>query len=270
MRIDKNPVANSLGKSKCFRELALKYALAPSAILIRTAEAELLSALPMEPPVLDLCCGDGYFCSLVCRDGVEAGCDVSETALNSAHERGQYRVLVYADVAKGIPFRNETFQTVMSNSSLEHVKNIDFTLQEVARVLKPTGKLYTTFPSHCAYEWWPCGQNALKRYLSYQLVYNHFPLGEWEQRMATAGLRVVGHQYYLSKAATRLLMFLDYHFSHVYMTSDMTLARPLVKAMTIISPKLWSIVWRKFFAHIKIPANPEGGGILIIAERRVV
>jgi len=133
--------------------------------------------------------------------------------------------------------------------------------------LKPKGKLYTTFASHCAYEWWPCGQNALKHYLSYQPVYNHFPLGEWEQRMATAGLRVVGHQYYLSKAATRLLMFLDYHFSHVYMTSDRTLARPFIKATTMISPKIWSIVWRKFLARIKITADPEGGGILIIAER---
>jgi len=259
-----------MGDSKFLSQLSHYYALAPSAILIRTAEAELLSALPMEPPVLDLCCGDGYFCSLVRPGGVEAGCDLSMSALQLAQERGQHRVVACADVARGIPFRDKTFQTVISNSSLEHVENVDITLQEVARVLKPGGKFYTTFASHFAYEWWPCGQNALKHYLSYQPVYNHFPLGEWEQRMAIAGLRVVGHQYFLSKAATRLLMFLDYHFSHVHMTSDMTLARPLVKAMTIISPKLWSIVWRKFFAYIKIPANPEGGGILIIAERRVV
>ncbi|MFH1950047.1 MAG: class I SAM-dependent methyltransferase [Pseudomonadota bacterium] len=251
-------------------ELALYYALAPSAALIRTAEAELLSALPMESPMLDLCCGDSHFCSFICPDGVEAGCDFSLPALRQAHNRGQYRQIACADVTKGIPFRDEGFQTVISNSSMEHLADIDTTLKEIARVLKPGGRLYTTFASHYAYEWWPCGQDALNRYLSFQPVYNYFPLQEWEHRMARVGLRVVSHQYYLSKSATRLLLFLDYHFSHVYITSDRTLARPIVRGMRRIPRKVLSRLWVQMFARIRIRAQGEGGGILILAERKAV
>jgi SAM-dependent methyltransferase len=263
----KKELSMHMGDSKFLSQLSHYYALAPSAVLIRTAETELLSALPMEPPVLDLCCGDGYFCSLIRPGGVEVGCDMSMQALKNARERALYNGLACADIGKGIPFRDKVFQTVVCNSSLEHVKNVDAALREISRVMKPKGKLYTTFASHYAYEWWPCGPNALKRYLSYQPVYNYFPLEQWEQRMAIAGLRVVGHQYYLSKAAARLLMFLDYHFSHIYMTSDRTLARPFVRGMRIVPPKIWSTLWGKMFSRIKITATDQGGGILIIAER---
>ncbi|MGB3903590.1 MAG: hypothetical protein WBB22_01575, partial [Anaerolineae bacterium] len=127
--------------------------------------------------------------------------------------------------------------------------------------------LYTTFASHFAYEWWPCGQNALTRYLSFQPIYNYSSLQEWEHLMGMVGLRVVDHQYYLSKTATRLLCFLDYHFSHVYMTSDTTLARPIIRAMRRIPPKVWARLWDKLFARIDILARAKGGGILIVAGK---
>ena len=267
MTFSKEEIAPYLGKSKYFSRLSSYYAFVPSAVLIRTAEAELLSALPMEKPVLDLCCGDGYFCSLFSPDGVAAGCDFSLAALRQARDRKQYGVVVSADVARGIPFRDESFQTVFSNSSLEHVKNVDVTLQEISRVLKKGGLFYTTFASHFAYEWWPCGQQALQRYLKFQPVYNYPPLDEWQERMGKAGLHVVAHQYYLSRPATRLMVFLDYHFSHVYLTSDRTLARPVIWTMRLISAMVWAHLWRNLFGRIRLPAGERGGGILIVAER---
>jgi SAM-dependent methyltransferase len=265
--LDFERLADRIGESRYLLELSNRYAFAPSAVLIRAAEAELLSAVPLEPPVLDLCCGDGYFCSLICPGGVEAGCDLSLPALKKARDLWHYRGVACADVATGIPFANESFQTVVSNSSLEHVNNIDIALQEIARVLRPGGRLYTTFASDLAYEWWPCGRNALDHYLDFQPVFNHFTLEEWERRMVKVGLRVIGHQYYLSKAATRLMMFLDYHFSHVYMTSDRTLARPVVGVMRMLRAALWAKLWQMLFARVRILADGEGGGILIVAER---
>jgi SAM-dependent methyltransferase len=265
--LDRSKIAARLGGSKYLSVLASIYAFAPSAVLIRTAEAELLSALDMKPPVLDLCCGDGMLCSLICPGGVEAGCDISLPALISAHIRGQYRIVVRADVARGIPFKDGSFYTVVSNSSLEHVENIDVALHEIARVLKPGGKLYVTFASNYAYEWWPCGKSALKRYLSFQPVYNNFTLEEWERRMSAVGLHIEDYQYYISKSATRLVTFLDYHFSRVYMTRDRTLARPLVRVMRILPSRAWAKLWQILFSAVKIPVTYEGGGILIISER---
>lgn len=259
--------ASCLGESPLLSRLAHYYAVAPSAVIIRTAEAELLRAVPIESPALDLCCGDGFFASLIRPSGFEAGCDISESTLHQATRRNTYRTLACADITRGIPFPDGHFSTIVSNSSLEHVENIDNALREIARVLKQGGRLYTTFASHYAYEWWPCGQDTLNRYLSFQPVYNYFPLQEWERRMGKVGLQVVGHQYYLSRTATRLLSFLDYHFSHVHMTSDKTLARPVVRVIHRVPPEVRAKFWARLFARIKILAQGEGGGILITAER---
>ena len=161
-----------------------------------------------------------------------------------------------------------SFKTIVSNSSLEHVKDLEGALREIARVLKSGGRLYTTFASSYAKEWWPCGNRALKRYVEYQPVYNWFTLEEWERCMEKAGLKVVGYQYYLSKAATRLLLFLDYHFSHVYMTPDRTIARPVINMMRKVPRSILARLWGLLFANIKIAAEGEGGGILIVAEKR--
>lgn len=259
-------VADRLSESTFFAALSKYYYLAPSAVLIRTAEAELLHALPMEPPVLDLCCGDGFFANLIHPVGFAAGCDKDKAALRKAGQRGTYKAVVCADVATGIPFSDGSFQTVFSNSSLEHVKDIDKALQEIARVLRPGGRFYTTFGSHYAYEWWPCGGDSRNRYLEFQPVHNYFPLSDWKQHMSNAGIKVIQHHYYLSKKATKELLFFDYHFSHVYNTSDRTPARSVLWMMKLLPASVLAWFWRKFFANVKILSGEEGGGILIVAE----
>lgn len=263
-------ISTHLGDSSLLPEFAQHYAHAPSAVLVRTAEAELIRSLPIRPPVLDLCCGDGLFTSLVHGPGFEAAVDMNDAALRLAAMRGIYGTLACADVARGIPFADRCFNTILSNSSLEHVQRIDDSFAEIARVLKPGGRLYATFPSHFAYQWWPCGRYALDRYLAYQPVHNFFPVQEWKSRMERVGLQVVGHQYYLSRSATRVLLFFDYHVSHVQMTSDSTIARPFVRAMQRIRPAAMARLWASLFARVKIPAQDHGGGILIIAERACV
>jgi SAM-dependent methyltransferase len=266
----KGKVAPSLGKSMFLRQVAQYYPYIPSAVLIRTVEVEILRTMPMEPPLLDLCCGDGFICSLICPDRADAACDLSLDTLKEAQKRGQYHNIACADVTKGIPFRNNTFLTVISNSSLEHVSDINATLREIARVLKPGGKLYATFPSNLAYEWWCIGDRARKRYLNFQPIYNYFPLQEWEERMGVVGLEVVAHQYYLSKAATRLVCFLDYHFSRAYMTSDKSMVKFIIHVMHSIPSRVWSNLWIKLFGGIRIHARNQGGGILIVAERESI
>lgn len=249
------------------RQIAQYYAYIPSAVLIRTAEVEILRTKPLKPPLLDLCCGDGFICSLICPDGVEAGCDLSLDKLKQAEKRGQYRNIACADVTQGIPFRNSSFLTIISNSSLEHVPDISSTLREIARVLKPGGRLYATFGSNFAYEWWCFGRRARSRYIGFQPVHNYFPLEGWKERMGEVGLKIVAHQYYLSKAATRLLCFFDYHFSRAYMTSDKSVARFIISLMHSVPRRVWSNLWIKLFDGIRIRARDKGGGILIVAKR---
>lgn len=263
-----NNVALKLGQSPLFPILARYYVAAPSAVIIRTTEAELLRAVPVEPPTLDLCCGDGFFTSLIRPAGFLAGCDLSRPRLTQAAERKIYGGLALADIRGGIPFKSGYFKTVISNSSLEHVEGIDGVLSEIARVLRPGGKFYTTFASDYAYEWWPCGKDALQEYFKLQPVFNAFSLEQWKQRMAQAGLPVVEHRYYLSKRATQLLLFLDYHLSRFYLTRDRTVLRFLSGPARWIPVRAWVKIWQWAFRNVKLLAGARGGGILLVAERK--
>ena len=260
--------AATFSESRSFHELTRHYAQSPSAILIRTAEAELLRGIAAKSPMLDLCCGDGYFASLIRESVVDAGCDFNGQSLRRASRRGIYRNIAMANVTQGIPFQSQSFETVISNSSLEHVDDINAALAEVSRVLRPGGTFHMTLASEYAYAWWPCGDEALSAYRSFQPVYSSFSLGEWTDRMADVGLKIVTHRFYLSRRATRCLMYIDYHLSNAQMTQRRTLARPLSSVMRIIPRSILSSVWRLLFARVGILQENEGGGLWITAERR--
>jgi SAM-dependent methyltransferase len=262
------PEANfRLGQSTLLSGLARNYALAPSAVLIRTAEAELLRRVPIETPALDLCCGDGFFASLIRPTGFGAGCDLDLGALKQAAFRHYHDHLVCAVVAGHLPYVAGAFASLVSNSSLEHVQGIGPALAEVARVLKPGGRLYMTFLSHFAYEWWPVSRVALQRYRAFQPVHNAFSLEEWRRRLSEAGLSVIGYRYYLSRLATRVLLWLDYHYSRVFLTTDVTPARFLVRAVKLVPARALAVLWRMAFAGVRLEARGAGGGILIVAEK---
>lgn len=118
-----------------------------SLALIRAIEASLFSKITMEKPVLDLGCGDGLFAHFISPNHrVDYGVDINEGELELAKKTGLYQQLAKADIHR-LPFANETFSTVFSSSTLEHISNLEEALLEINRILKPGGKLITTSPS---------------------------------------------------------------------------------------------------------------------------
>jgi len=47
----------------------------------------------------------------------------------------------------GMPFGNSTFDLVICHHALEHIEGVEATLGEIARVLKPSGRLYIAVPN---------------------------------------------------------------------------------------------------------------------------
>lgn len=90
--------------------------------------------------VLDVGCADGW-AQAVLDDCEYVGLDYPATATSL------YRTSpdVFAD-AKAIPFAEGTFDTVLLLEVLEHVRDPDRVLQEIARVLKPAGRLLLSTP----------------------------------------------------------------------------------------------------------------------------
>src|ERR1700676_1461781 len=98
---------------------------------------ELLRRLPVEGRVLDLGCGNGSFDA----SGLQAtviGLDLEAGLSPPSH-------FVRGDASE-LPFASGAFDAVLSNHSLEHVRDLDGCLSEMSRVLKPDGCLYVAVP----------------------------------------------------------------------------------------------------------------------------
>lgn len=98
----------------------------------------LIGNLPAGARVLDLGAGSGSFpCERL--DVVVVRLD-----LEKPHRLGQGSY-VLADAAS-MPFRQASFDLVVSNHSLEHFTELDATVREIGRILKPDGILYVAVP----------------------------------------------------------------------------------------------------------------------------
>lgn len=90
---------------------------------------------------LDVGCGEGRFCRMLSSIGVSTiGIDPIEAMIEQAKERhaaGDYR-LAYAE---DIPFGDETFDLVVSYLTLIDIDFLDDAVSEMARVLRPNGRL---------------------------------------------------------------------------------------------------------------------------------
>jgi SAM-dependent methyltransferase len=181
-------------------------------VLMRSIEARILSEIPFPRPILDIGCGDGHFGSVLFPDGAEVGLDPGITDLSEARVRGTYRLLTGAD-SGAMPFRSAAFSSVVSNCVFEHIPNIDATIGEIARVLRPGGVFATTvigehFSEFLTDEraWRRLGlsgaHRAYLRWFNHKSVHFHFDSPQvWTDRFERAGLRVERWRYYLSPDA---------------------------------------------------------------------
>ena len=96
--------------------------------------------------ILELGCGSGpYSVWLADRGAQVIGLDLSPTMISLAQERASKRNLQaefrVADIRDALPFNDAQFDLVFSATTLHYVENLDATLNEAARVMKPGGRL---------------------------------------------------------------------------------------------------------------------------------
>jgi ubiquinone/menaquinone biosynthesis C-methylase UbiE len=109
---------------------------------------ELLAALPADPTVLDVGCGDGRR-TLARMDGARAvGLDFSAQQMGLARENVPTAHLVQGDMV-AIPLRDDAVDAVTAYHAVFHVERErhDEVYREFARVLRPGGRLLMTVSS---------------------------------------------------------------------------------------------------------------------------
>ncbi len=125
-----------------------RYWFAPPVALWRAIELRTLAGEAFPRPILDLGCGDGLVAEVLFQDTppVESGFDPWYEQVRKAPRTWAYRNVQQA-LGDAMPYRAAMFGTVLSNSVLEHIPDIEPVLQEAARVLRPGGRLILTVPS---------------------------------------------------------------------------------------------------------------------------
>jgi len=181
--------------------------------LLRATEARFYADLPLPRPMLDLGCGDGHFASVAFDPPPEVGFDPWWGPLTEARRRGAYRVLAQAEGAR-MPYPDGYFATVVSNSVLEHIPQVQPVLNEVARVLRPEGVFYFCVPGPNFLPFLSVGRaldrlglhplgEAYRRFFNRISRHHHCDGAEvWARRLEMAGLRLVRWWPYFPRQAT--------------------------------------------------------------------
>jgi 2-polyprenyl-3-methyl-5-hydroxy-6-metoxy-1,4-benzoquinol methylase len=97
--------------------------------------------------LLEVGCGMGYFCYESAKFGAKVtGIDIGPNLVKISKQKvpaGKFLVASASD----LPFKNHSFETLLSTEVIEHVENQSKAIKEMARVVKPGGVLVITTPN---------------------------------------------------------------------------------------------------------------------------
>ncbi|MFQ3284608.1 MAG: SAM-dependent methyltransferase [Natronomonas sp.] len=107
---------------------------------------DLLAALPAEPDILDVGCGDGAR-TLANLPAESVGLDISRRGLDLAADTTPAARLVHGEMSE-LPFADDAFDAITAYHAVFHVRRDRHpeVYAEFARVLNPGGRLLMTLP----------------------------------------------------------------------------------------------------------------------------
>jgi SAM-dependent methyltransferase len=267
-------------------ELLTAYWFAPPVALWRAVELRVVAEERYERPLLDLGCGDGLIGRVLFGAGeyVDVGFDPWLEQLRQAARSGVYRHL---DLANGhrLPYADDTFVTVFSNSVLEHISDVEPVVREVGRVLLPGGRFIFTVPSDSfrvlldgyARRMESGDAQGAEGYASSVdgwLEHHHYHTpAEWQCLLGAAGMTLIKARYYIPGQVERLwdLLNMRYGVNRTRSAWGILVSprlRPLgyqalLRRMVVQS---LSRRWRPYY-EMDVPLGEKGGGLLVVAHK---
>jgi len=187
--------------------------------LERSLECKILEKQKFKGPILDIGCGEGIFAKILFNHKVDLGVDPNKKELDRAKKIGIYKELIQCYGNK-ISQPSHKFNTIFSNSVLEHIPNMKLVLKEAYRLLNPGGKLYITVPTNNFDQYTLTSQLLLffglkklqKKYCKiFNLFWRHYHYydpSKWTKILKKSGYEVLKVQTYGSKNFCMLNDFL--------------------------------------------------------------
>lgn len=241
--------------------------------LLRAIEARKMSAIQFERPTLDFGCGDGNFAATTFLHPIDVGVDPSEIAINEARTTGKYLELRVTD-GRTLPYPDNYFGSVFSNSVLEHIPNLDENLAEVHRVLKPGGVFAITTPSDHFAEYLFVSTTLRNIHIkaaarAYENFFNrisrHYRTDSpevWTKRLASLNFRVTECHTYFTASSSRLFDLMHYYSAPTILYKKLT-------RRWILAPYAWNFLHLipSFRHHTENADTPDGAYIFMICEK---
>lgn len=186
------------------------YAFQPATAFWRSVEVNILQKyLPEKGKVLDLGCGDGKLTEIAFdkfdyQNLILIGIDSDKDETTYAARNPIY-TRVHTCLASQIPEPDETFDHCISNSVLEHIEDIDATIAEVSRLLKPNGSFTITVPGprfHDCLSGPICNPKMRETYLTEMdkrlAHYRYWGLDEWDKVFSKNNLSIKAYEFFLN------------------------------------------------------------------------
>lgn len=242
-------------------------------VIVRAAECLLLSEVPFERPILDVGSGDGSFAAALFEDPVDVGIDPWREQMLFSQRYNIYSSLAQS-VGNHLPFRDEAFGTVFSNSTLEHIADPESVLREMHRVLRPGGLCVITVPSHRFSEYLlgasflrviglRRGAEAYARFMNRVSRHVHVePPATWLRWLEAAGFTVESWRYYFSRRDTMLL-----DLSH-YLSAWSLLTKAAFGRWVLWPGKTRFIPFGRLLAPFSRPGEARDGAYLLFVCRK--
>ena len=101
---------------------------------------------------LDLGCGDGAHCSFMSNPSNYFGVDVDQKSLEKLKNSLKDFFVVCAD-AYDLPIKDRGVDRIVNIYNLEHIAYLDLMLEEMMRVLRPSGDVFISVPNEGGFMW---------------------------------------------------------------------------------------------------------------------
>lgn len=179
--------------------------------LERSLECDILSAKQFKRPILDIGCGEGLFAYILFDEKIDVGIDPNSKELERAKYYNTYKELICC-YGNNIPKPSKFYNTIFSNSVMEHIPEIEGVLKEVHRLMMDDGDFYITVPTNYFDRYSVINQLLLKLGLRRQATsfrvffnkfwhhYHYYTIEQWKDLFKKNGFEISETINYCRKA----------------------------------------------------------------------
>ena len=257
-------------------DFAAYYRFSPTALAVREClRLRAVRKFDLEPPILDIGCGDGLFATLAYPGKQVWGIDVNLTEIRRAQSTAAYNALICGSITD-VTLPTGFFRSAIANCSLEHVPDLERALRNIHRALEASAEFITIVPTP---QWtrllaipellrrngFEGLADAYGRALDSIFFHVHLYDGdEWTRRLETAGFAVTSIETLTSRRSSWVFDALLYPSLVGWLTKKLTgkwVIAPALRNLTVDTAR--GIVNR---LAAGVEDSDDGSEYLIVAE----